>query len=264
MREPAGSARDPLLAGTLERAVPALRTLDGDHPAAVLRLCRTALDGPPPATATGTAPAPAASAPATAAPPPVPERWTRLSALLHSDRETALGLARRIAETTSLGSVRPAAAVGEVWELAVPALLAAAVRGTDLTVLAALVRAGVFLCAPSPGGDGGPAPDRASEAAALTVRAARSLAARQRPDGGFGEPATTVDCAWALAETVAPGVTGAYSDLPGLLPGPDAQPEQPEQPERRELRHRREGRPQVHETPPRTARSAPATYGGKE
>jgi hypothetical protein len=194
----------------------------------------------------GVSEASAASA-AGSAPPLVPDRWTRLSELLRDDLETALGLAGRIAETTAFGTVRPGAAVREVWELAVPAPLAAAVRRADLTVLAPLVRAGVFLYGPS-SADGGPVSDGPSAPEALTVRAARYLAARQLPDGGFGEPSTTVDCAWALAETAAPGLTAAHPAH--ALPAPRAPSSPAAHPE--------------HPARPRTVRSAPATYGGKE
>ncbi|ETK34060.1 hypothetical protein [Microbispora sp. ATCC PTA-5024] len=220
---------DPLLTGALARVVPALEKLDGERAAAVLLLCRAALDGP-------SRPRPGGRRPEA---PPVPDRWTRLSDLLHDAPGTAQGLAGQIAETTAFGAVRPAAAVREVWELAVPALLAAAARRADLMTLAPLVRAGVFLQAVSSAGDVPERDDRPAPAG-LTTRAAWRLAAWQRPDGGFGAPAATADCGWALAEAAVPGLTASQREF--AVPLPDGKP-----PAR-----------------PRTAHSPPATYGGKE
>jgi len=203
-----------------------------ERTAAVLRLCRAALGERPRPVPYGEPPT-ASPTP----PPPVPARWTRLPELLRDDAATALGLAERIAETTACGAVRPAEAVREVWDLAVAALLAVAVQRADLAVLAPLIRAGLFLRdGRTPYRDGASERDgRSAPAAAL--RAARFLAAWQRPDGGFGTPPVTADCAWALAEAAVPGLTAAQRAL--AVPAAPAER-------------------------PRTLHSPPATYGAKE
>lgn len=202
-----------------------------ERTAAVLRLCRAALGERPRPVPYGEPPT---ASPTT--PPPVPARWTRLPGLLRDDPATALGLAERIAETTAFGAVQPAEPVRKVWDLAVAALLAVAVQRADPAVLAPLIRAGLFLRdGRTPYRDGASERDGRS-ATAAALRAARFLAAWQRPDGGFGTPPVTVDCAWALAEAAAPGITAAQRAL--AVPGPAERP--------------------------RTLHSSPATYGAKE
>lgn len=208
---------DPLLIGAVERAVPALRRSAagavGTDPRgapdevvtavceAVLGLCEAvlhggdgALTGPASRTAGYRAGRPSA--------PGAPGRWARLGELLHDDPPTMLGLAEQVAETTGFGAVAVTSAECDDWDLALPALLAAAVRNTHLPAVAALVRAGVFLHTAARSSPG-----------PITVRAARFLAARQLPSGGFGSAALTADCAWALAETAAPGLTAAHPSL---------------------------------------------------
>lgn len=187
---------DPLLTGALDRAGGWLhRSKSGHADEAIANLgrwfCGNALasmaDPRPP----GTGPFPDPAGRRRAAAYQGPSLDEILGRGLPGLRESAEELARASGFGSFAGDLPVVAR--DTWRTVLPSLIAAGAG--DLAIVAVLIRASLFL--------GGP-PDP------LAVKAARTLAARQHPDGHFGSMAVTASCVWSLAESAVPGLTRAY------------------------------------------------------
>jgi hypothetical protein len=121
-----------------------------------------------------------------------------LDRLLHADPAVIARLAADVAAATRLGT--SAVLAPQVWTTASVSLLIASLYTGDLLGAGQMLRTAVFLGM------------RSDE---LVVHAARVIAVRQEPDGGFGSTLLDaeirlpiiISCLWALIEFATPGIT---------------------------------------------------------